>query len=351
MEADALEDDLDIAMWYPSFAVRGSFGYKDNVTLSETARDASPFWASSVEALAFRLPTDGWQFHFFGSAENTHYFAAETVDDEQVVTAFLQATKDLGRAWETGVGLNYLFQNQVFDFSTTYTGPESIGQVVGNYLSPRWSLKKGWGRWVAGIEMAAIRQWLDEPLDSYWQLAPKCSVGWNYAKNSELTLSYTWSDLDYDTREEATQDGQPISDSSLALRGHNLELTWTHAWDAEGRWQSTTRLGFEQNLDGGSGFYDYTAGRVAQQLRYRVGGWEITASGRATFYYFPVQATSPGSGENRERTVVSAGLRAERRLTKWLSVHAAYLYEQSFSNLEFDSYRANTVSGGFGVDF
>jgi len=226
-EAD-LAEELKLPLWYPSFAMRGAFGYKDNVTLSQTAAEASAFWLTGVEALVFRLPTRGWQFNMFVSAEDVRYFDAESVDNEQIATAVGQVSKDFGEGWKSTLGVNYLFQNQVFDFSTTYTGPDSIGQVRGHYLSPRWSGRKKLGDYHVEVEMIGTRQWLEAPLDSYWQVGPRLAAGRAYGFGSEATLSYSWSQLNYDTRLQSDRAGNPLTGTSLALQTHLTELSLTH---------------------------------------------------------------------------------------------------------------------------
>lgn len=338
-------------MWYHSVGLRGAFGYKDNVTLSHTGAQASTFWQSGVEAVVFRLPTHGWQFNFYASAEDTRYFDAPSVGSEQVVMAMAQAAKDLGRQWKSTLGFNYLFQNQVFDMSATYTNSSSVGQVLGQTFSPRWLLRKQLNAfWVEG-EAIGTRQILDAPLDSYWQLGLRTAGGYTFGYNSELTLAGQWSDLEYDSREQADSLGASIPGTSLALQGTTVELALSHIWDQQRRWQTSTRLGYEVNIDNGSGFYDYNVFRLAQQLKYRRPTWEVSAQARVGFYDYATQTVSPTDPSPRQRTLVTASLRAEKKLTKHWTVYATYLYDRSLSDVDFDDYAANTVMGGVAFGF
>lgn len=338
-------------MWYHSVGLRGAFGYKDNVTLSHTDAQASAFWQSGLEAVVFRLPTRGWQFNFYLSADDVRYFDAPSVDNEQVVMAMAQATKDLGRRWKSTWAVNYMFQNQVFDMSATYTNGGSIGQVLGHTFTPRWNVRKQFGAFWAEGEAVGTRQILDEPLDSYWQVGPRATLGYTYGRGSEATFAYQWSNLAYDTREQVDAMGAALPGTELALRVQAVELALTHVWDEKRHWQTSTRLGYEANLDNGSGFYDYGLYRIAQQVRYRAPTWEVTAQARVGFYDYVTQTVSATDPSPRQRTLVTASLRAEKKLTKHWRIHAAYHYDRSLSDLDFDDYAANMVMGGVGFEF
>jgi hypothetical protein len=340
-----------LPMWVHSVGVRGAFGYKDNVTLSHTGAQASAFWQSGLEAVVFRLPTHGWQFNFYASAEDVRYFDAPSVDSEQVVMAMAQAAKDLGRGWKSTWGLNYLFQNQVFDLSATYTNRGSIGQVLGHTLSPRGNVRKQFGAFWAEAEAVGTRQLLDAPLDSFWLVGPRALLGYGYGRGSEVTLAYQWSHLAYDTREQVDTAGAAIPGTELALRMQGVELALSQVWDEKRRWQTTTRLGYEANLDNGSGFYDYDVFRFVQQLRFRTPTWEITAQVRVGYYDYATQTVIATDNSPRERTWITASLRAEKKLTSHWRLHAAYYFDRSRSDLDFDDYRANMVLGGVGYEF
>jgi hypothetical protein len=318
--------------------------------LSSTGAQASAFWQSGLEAMLFRLPTRGWQFNFFVSAEDYRYFNAPSVDSEQVVMALAQVTKDLGRKWKSTLGMNYLYQNQVFDFSATYTNT-GIGQVIGHTLAPRWNLRKQLGVFWVEAQFGATRQLLEEPLDSYWQLGPRATVGLTYGHGSELSLSYQWTHLAYDTREDVDANGAAIPGTSLTLEAQPIELILTHEWDEKRRWQTATVLGFENNQDNGSGFYDYQQYRLAQQVRFKTSSWEIAARARVSYNDYETQTVSATDPSRRHRLLVTAGLRAERKLSEHWRIHASYYYEQSFSDLDFDQYQANTVMGGVTAEF
>lgn len=346
------EDDFKIPMWNASYEIRGGLGYKDNVTLSgDSSAETSGFWISRAEMMVFRLPSRGWQFNFFATADDVRYFDAPSVDNEQVVMAVAQLNKDFGHGWKSTLGLNYLYQNQVFDVSATYTNGGSIGLIRGHMLSPRWSGRKTVGSGWVELELVGTRQILETPLDSYWQAGPRLATGLNYGRGSELSLAYQWNYLGYDAREQSDLAGMPLTNTVLALQTQGPELAWTHVWDEQRRWQTVSRLGYENTCDNGSGFYDYELYRAYQQLRYRSPSWEVSAQAAVGFYDYAHQTVSTTDSSARQRTLVTFSVRAEKKLAKHLKVHASYSLDRSVSEMEFDNYLANTVMGGFGIEF
>jgi hypothetical protein len=345
------EEALKIPLWSHMAEVRGSFGYKDNVLLSHTNSAGSAFWMSGAELIVFRLPSHGWQFHFFADASDVRYFDAKPVTDEQMAIAAAQLGKDFGGGWKSTLGVNYLFQNQVFDFSGVYTNRATIGQIVGHTLAPRWGLRKTVGAfWLEG-EVNATRQWLDAPLDDYWRFGPRAAAGHRWEPGSELSLAYQYSRLDYDTREQVDRQGAPLASTSLALNSHLVELSLTQLWDQKRRWQTVTSAGYEANLDNGSGFFDYDHFRLSQLVRYRDENWEISARARAGHFEYSIQTVSALDAAHRRKTMLSVSVRAERKLTKHLKAHAGYIWDRSISNLDFDDYQANTVLAGMSATF
>ena len=345
------EKEFKVSLWNYSTDVRGGFGYKDNLLLSHANAQGSAFWMSSAEVMIFRLPTQGWQFNLFADATDVRYFNSTDVNDEQVALAVAQLSKDFGSGWKSTMGLNYMFQNQVYDFSATYTDEASVGLILGHSLTPRWALRKTIGSlWVEG-ELNGTRQWLDEPLDNYWQFGPRVSVGLKWERGTELAFSYQYGRLDYDNREQVDDLGATIPDTSLALNIHAAELAFTHVWDEQGHWRTITALGFGASLDNGSGFYDYEEYRLSQQLRYRRDKWEITARAKVGRYNYSNQTVSATDTDLRRKTALAVTLRLERTLAKHLKAYAAYNWDNSISNLEFDDYQANVVTGGLVLVF
>ncbi len=345
------EPDLKISLWNYEGSLRGSFGYKDNVLLSHTNAQGSAFWMSGAEFMVFRLPTHGWQFNFFADATDLRFFNSPSVNNEQVALAVAQLSKDFGNGWKSTLGLNYLFQNQVFDNSANYTNQTTVGVIKGNTLSPRWAVRKTFDPvWIDG-ELTGTRQWLDSPLDSYRQFGPRLATGFGWNPGSELVLSYQYSRLDYDSREQVSSTGMVLTNTALALNTHSVELSLTQIWDEKRHWQTISAAGFEASLDNGSGYYDYDNYRVSQRLRYRDEQWEATAQARVNYFVYSTQTVSATDASLRSKTMFNLLVRVERRLTKHLLAQADYTWDRSLSNLDFDDYQASTITGGLAFTF
>lgn len=343
--------DLDIPLWHKEVQLRGGLGYKDNIMLSSVAPESSPFWSSHLEALLFRLPTGRWGFHAFVDATDIRYSDAPDIDNEQLIMAAAEVSRNLGKDWNSTLGLSYLFQNGVYDFSTTYTNAAAIGQIVGHTLTPRWSVRKELAPFWVETELNATRQLLESPLDDYWQSGPRAAVGRALGARGEISLSYQWSWLAYDNREQVNAQGFAVTNTSLAFQSHLIEGTWTQSWGEQERWRTSTRAGAELNEDNGSGYYDYTCYRFLQELRYRDGKWEARVRFRLSQYEYPNQAVSATDGSNRERTRIAITVSAERALSKHFRLFANYSWENSDSNLSFNNYQANVVVGGLAAIF
>lgn len=350
--ASALEDpDLKIPLWHWAFEVRGAAGYKDNVTLSSQGGAGSGLWLSHADVMLFPLPSRGWRGHFFASVDDVRYFDSPGTDNEQTAMAAAQVSKDFGHGWSSSLGFNYLYQNQFFDMSATYTNGGSIGLVRGHMLSPRWGARKALGAFWLDLELAGTRQMLAAPLDDFWEAGPRLRLGVNYGHGSEIALTGMWTYQDYDTREQADLVGRSLPGSSLAFQTQGAELAWTHNWDSQKRWQTTLRVGGETIRDNGSGYYDYAVYRVQPEVRYRNSSWEFLVRAGVRFFTYDHQTVSASDTSRRERTLLTATVRAERRLSRHLKLHASYHLDRSLSNLDFDDYVANTVMGGLALEF
>ncbi|HEX5397683.1 MAG TPA: hypothetical protein VFY06_01360, partial [Verrucomicrobiae bacterium] len=135
-------EDFKIPLWNWSAVLRGAGGYNDNVTLSHTNAQGGSFCMSSAELMIFRLPTHGWLFNAFADVSDARYFDVPSVNSEQVALGGVQLSKDFGGGWKSTLGLTGLYQNQVLDYSETYTNQGSVGQIIGSTVSPRWALRK-----------------------------------------------------------------------------------------------------------------------------------------------------------------------------------------------------------------
>jgi hypothetical protein len=291
----------------------------------------------------FRLPTSGWLFNLLASADYTRYFKGGSVDAEDAIAA-AQLTRDYGDQWSSGFGVNYMYQHQVLDLSSLATN--GVGEVVGHTFTLRWFERKEFtSSWVE-LDVNGTRQLLAAPLDGFTQFGPKLVFGLRFGTNSDLTLSYQYNHLLFDSREQVTTQGASIAGTSLGFDNQVVEAAWHRDWGAKKRWRSWLTAGFEVNQDNGSGYFDYRLYRVTPKMEYRSGKWAVSAQCRFGYYEYPVETVSPASSSLLDRIYATLGLRAERQISKAIKVFADYTFDGSFSNEPSLTYKADTFSAG-----
>ena len=341
-------------LWDKSFEVRAGVGYKDNVLLRHLDPQGSPFVASGLDVSVIRLPMDGLQFYFFLTADDNRYWHEVGVDKEETVIGVAEVKKNFGNDWQAGFALEYAYQNQILDVSSE--GYPGTARVQGHRVSPRPFLRRERAShsWLQ-LELVAQRQFFRAPLDNWWQVGPKLSLGFEYGHHSEVSFGYLNGRLLYDTRMNATADGTPIAGSSLELFVKRMEFEWRHYWDAAKRWRTTTKLAFDDFEDNGSGYYSFYRYAASEELRFQTKTWTVSGRLSASRYDFPVQPANPGNppadSAKFNKTLLGINLRAERKLGKSFKVFGEYEHEQSLSNQPFDRYVVNAVSGGVAWDF
>jgi hypothetical protein len=190
------------------------------------------------------------------------------------------------------------------------------------------------------------RQLFKAPLDNIWQTGPRLTLGRSFGHGSDVTLSYQWYYVAFDTRETVTAQGFARPGTSLRFEPQSLDLSLHHVWDEARYWHSVTRLGLEWNDDNGAGYFDYTQYRVAQQIKFAVSTWELSAQFRYSFYDYSVQTVSATDLALRQKTGITASARVEKSLGKQWKVFASYAYDQSLSNVGVENYTAGTTSVG-----
>ena len=225
-----------------------------------------------------------------------------------------QGSKDLGEGWKMGLGANYMFEHQVLDVSVTQTNQYTNTEVLGNSVVGRWFVRKDIKPYWVDAELSLMRQWLAAPLDSFLQSGPRLTIGRLLNHGSDLTLSYQWLWVGFDTREQVTAAGYAEPGTSLRFQNQLVEMVWHQALDEKSHWHSMTRSGLGLNQDNGSGYFDFWQYRLAEQVKYKARTWEISAVGRVDYYDFTVQTVSATDLALRQKTVFSASLRVEKQL-------------------------------------
>jgi len=189
------------SFWESTVDVRAGAGYKDNVLLSNQNAIGSPFWSTGLELLLARLSTDAREANFFLSGEDIRYLNNGPVDKEQTLISQAQFKQSFTPVWAVGMQFGYLYQNQIFDASTT----ETVGTVraVGHTLLMRPTIEWAFTPpYVMELAFPVNRQYFRAPLDNYWEGGPMLTLTRRFAENSDASVSYQIGRRSYDTRQQ-----------------------------------------------------------------------------------------------------------------------------------------------------
>jgi hypothetical protein len=336
--------------WDHDVSVRLRGGYDDNVLLSSFSPVGNAFLGADLEATVWHALGPRSTFETFASGEYQHFIASTNVHDEGNAFALLQLKHEVTDAWQVRGSFEYLYQDEILDVSATEPTLE-VTRVQGDTFNLCAALRRQLGVGWLELEVPAEWQLFRSPLDDTRRLAPRLSGSLPLGRRDEFTLSYAYARTWYDTEEERTTAGVPIPGTRRQMDDQEARLGWKHTWDAARHWQTTARVSGHWSADHGSGYYDYARPQGFLQVRYRGGGWELSADGRYAYYHYPVQTVSATDPDLRWRSEVAANLAVERSLTSWLKVFVQYAYDRTFGDRPTDAYSVNTVSAGLNFEF
>ena len=347
----ALDEKLP-SNWIKSVETRFWTGYKDNILLSNWNLVESPLVAGGLDLAFFRLPIDGWEYVFLGTADYTRYVSAPPkVDQEATALAQAQLKRSFGDGWKAGLSGEYIYFNQVFDSSTLADQLQAL-PVVGQAFTVRPLLTKDLGNgYRLELETPATRQIFDRFIDDYWDAGPKLTLARQFDKKNELSLYYQFTERWNDTREARDQQGNLEPGVLLRFAQQEAGTAWRQFWGADRSWRTVTKLSLQRNEDNASGYYDYWRPQFSEAVRYQRPGWEVRGEAKVAYYNYDYERVGDLTSARRERTYLRLNLRAEKSLARSLRVFAQYEYERSFANLDIDSYRVNTVWAGVDWEF
>lgn len=345
------ETSLLLPAWDAIYALRSGFGYKDNVHLSHAEPQSSPFVTAGAEILVLRLADQGPQFHWFTSADANCYFEVNRSRQEYVAFSRAQLEQATSDTLKLSLAGDCFFQDQFLDVSVTETNRQAVavrGQTIA--VKPGLRLDLPGRSWFA-IEAQAARQFYRDPLDDYWEIGPKLTLGKTYGHDSRLSLGSDTLWRFHDDDPARTAAGAVIPGSQRRRFQQDARLTWRHHWDESQRWRTVTSLGGRLAAENGGGYADYRRWSAAAEVQYRRGRWEFTSGVRSASYQYINQDVSPSDASKRRRTDWAATFRLERQLTKQLKFMASYEHENTLSNDELETYTVNTVSGAVQWEF
>jgi hypothetical protein len=345
-------DDVDIgSLWTRTFDFRTGAGYKDNVLLGHYQKEGSGFWLGGVDIFILRIPVDGTQISLFLSADDKRYFSTSAIDHEDLALLNFEVKRDLTHGWNAGAGVQYLYQDQLFDTSVSETNREVIPVVGHAFQLTPFARKELPGHFFVEGRLQMLRQYLQQPLDDYWQGGAKGIVGRQFGYGSEVTLSYEYHQLRYDRRFAVDFEARSLPDQVLAEGQQEGEFSLKYYWDPARRWRTWTRLGLQENRDNGGGFFDYRRYAATQQLSFKKGRWEFQTGIRWRYYDYLVQKVDFNNSDHRRLTLIDSNIRLEAKLGKIWKLFSEFEHESSISRQLLDDFQVNTLCAGVEFEF
>jgi hypothetical protein len=336
--APAVDDE--ISPWDWSATLRAGVGYKDNVLLSDFFKESSVFTFTEAEAFLFRVPTDGWEFTGVLTGEDRRFWQSESVDKEQLLLTSAEVKRAFAEKWKAGFGLQYFYNDQVFDASVAEGLPFRVRAKLHRFSggpSIQYNLSE-----TRRIEanFAVVRQEFGAPLDDSWEFGPKILFAQKYGEiGSEVTASVQWRHRTYDDRAAPGFD-----DKSLTFEIPEFELGVKHYWDDEKVWRSRAKAGLEINGDNGNGFFDYRRWKLSHELDFTQGGFEGILQAKLLYYEYQHQVVENQGG--RRRTELVFGARARKEIVKHVGLFVEAEHEWVMATDFEERYHATTVWGG-----
>lgn len=336
-----------MAPWDKAISSRFGAGYNSNLLLSDRFRESSPLLFGRLEATVWRLPIDGPELFFIGNGEYIQYLPDRTLDNEQLAYLIAVGRQQIGQDWRAGLQLQSIYQSTVVDASATETilVPLPVkGYLLGVTPEIRRDLGKGWS---TTIEGGARRQWYDGGLDHYSEYGPRIIGRWEYARRSNMQISYKYAFRTYDTRLAFDEQRTPIPGRGLTYQLHEVAFSNTHTFDNRRRWRLTSRCSAARNVDNGSGYWDFTKYQLSERLRFAASGFTVEGHANVAFYDYPRQTSTGAPGASRRyMALIELGVRLEKSLGRHLNAFAEYAHNWNVSNRSINEYDAGRVKAG-----
>ena len=328
--------------WNVSSAVAASYGFKDNLLLSFTAPEKSPFVRGSAEFMLWRIPQDQFDFSFFGEVAATNYTAGKTVQDDAKVWLRTEPGYRVGETLALSLPITGFYYDQVFDVSDTEVERlvaelKVTGVMVGPQV--RWDFHPSW--WIEAQGVAQRKRYDDHTYDADIGEGV-VRLGWARWGWLETYVSGAQRWRDFDTRSQFSAAGRELLGTSLKISEREGEFGFEITWDESARWKTETRASLLEFRDNGSGYFNYREQRVAQELKWTAKHWEVRLAGSASRLDFDVQTVGIGINPPAQvRDEFAGELQVDRKLSDRWTIFGGYTWERSRSNDPIASYRVN----------
>lgn len=328
--------------WTSSVSAQAAYGYKDNLLLSAAGEERSALARGSVEVFLLRMAGSRFDYSFYAQAEGTRYFKGDAVDQDATAWLMTEAGVHFTDTLKLSLPLTGYFFDQVFDASETELRRDVAAlKVSGLMVAPtlRWDfLANTWLEAQVGGERKLYQDRVNDSTigDATLRLGSKLG------QRVEVRISASERRRKFDERAQYSLAGRELVGTELKVREREGELRLDWTIDQDGKWKSTTRLGWLRYADNGSGYFDYSQKRIVQELDWTTGDWLLRLSGTAGRIDFNVQTVGVGVDlPFRLSDDYAAELKVERKLSERWTALAAYTWERRRSNDPISSYRMN----------
>ena len=339
-------------LWDKQIALWSGVGYNDNVLLSPFNPRQSAFSINGLDLMVLRVPLDGWQIVGSIVGDDIRYWRNVGTNSEDSFLSTLRVQRLLPDGWRLGLELRGVFEKQVLDISTLVSMPETA-LVEGFGFTVQPSIRKDFplALWLQ-LEMPYTHWYLQSPLDAYWEYGPVVTLGHDFGKYADVTLSYGASYQYHSEWVALDAYGRPLP-QHLEVSQRRAELAWHQYWDSHRHWRSSTRLVFAYDQDNGGGYFNYYQYQAIEDLRWQSANWQIKAGAQWVDEIYPIQGVGILNGEILARRLADLSLEVERRLYKELKGFGKFDYQQAQSNYAFNAgdYTARTVTFGLRWEF
>ena len=353
--------DPDSLLWQSALTLRTSGGWRDNSLLAGTNSQATPFAGWGLEFFLFRMPVDQHRFTLMFIGDDRRYVkrveldtAGGVVNGETVMSTHADYRGILSDNWSWNLLGQHLYADQVFDASTLEDGNGGMRATVHGFTaspSIRWNP-------IGGFRIDLGYQWqrqnFEQPLDGFWAMGPKATVGLDYGSKGSVEAAIRQDDRAYDSRPAANLLGGPQLGTVAYFTQRHAELVFKNRWIDRPRIQSTLRLFYLGNGDQEVGFYDFDRFGIGIGLKADWKAWTMAWGCRWSEWSYERQFVSPAPEDlfkYRRREDLEFNVRLERRLGSHLTLFVEELFETQRSNVELENFQSHTVQCGLEWEF
>jgi hypothetical protein len=339
-------------LWDEQISLSSGLGYNNNVLLSALNPHGSAFFINGLDLTVLRIPLDGWQVVGAVTGDDIRYWHNVGTSREDSFVTSLRVERELPDGWQAGLEARALYEDQVLDISTSL-GVPTTALVEGYGITGQPSLRKNFnsGLWLQ-LEVPITRWYLAGPLDDYWDFGPDVTMGFDFGRGSDVTVSYAASYQPHDEWVALDAYGNPLP-QHLEIFQDQAELAWHQYWDSHRRWRSATRLIFTYKEDNGGGYFNYYQYQVVEDLRWQSADWEIKGSAQLASRIIRFKELASLNGETLYRNFWICPSKWNAVIQRFEDATPKLEYQRVISNeaASAGDYSGTTVSGGLRWEF